>query len=88
MIEVGDEHAVDLHDVNREALEIAERRVAGPEVVEREHHADLLQVVERDEGAVAVAEEHALGHLEGDDAGIGVRLVEHGRDGRRESRAP
>ena len=83
-VEVGDEHPVDLHDVDREPLEIAERRVAGSEVVEREHHAELLELVERDERPFAVSEEHALGHLERDHVRIGVRVGEHRRDRRGE----
>ena len=34
-LQAADERAVDLEDVDREALQVAERRVAGAEVVER-----------------------------------------------------
>ena len=56
VIEIGDEDAVDLHHVDREPLQVAERRVAGSEVVECEHHADLLEIAEREERAEADAE--------------------------------
>src|SRR5690606_25122303 len=36
---VVDERLVDLEDVDREALQVAERRVARPEVVDRQPHA-------------------------------------------------
>ena len=38
-VDAGDERAVDLEHVEREALEVAERRVAGAEVVEHERSA-------------------------------------------------
>src|SRR4029450_7161039 len=38
-----DERAVDLDDVEREALEARQRRVAGAEVVDEDLHADLAQ---------------------------------------------
>ena len=43
--ELGDERAVDLQDVGRQALEVAERRVAGPEVVDRDADAHRAQRV-------------------------------------------
>ena len=42
--DAGDERAVDLQDVDREALEVAQRRVAGPEVVDREMDAERAQL--------------------------------------------
>ena len=39
--EAVDEAAVDLEDVDRELLRVAERRVAGAEVVDRELHAEV-----------------------------------------------
>src|SRR5439155_22528880 len=44
--EPADERAVDLDDVEREALEVSERGVAGPEVVERQPHTDVLEARE------------------------------------------
>ena len=41
--QVLDEAAVDLQFVEREALKIAERRIAGPEVVERHAYAERTQ---------------------------------------------
>ena len=40
-VEAVDEGAVDLQQVDREAPQVAERRVAGAEVVDRELHAEI-----------------------------------------------
>ena len=42
LAEGGDEAAVDLQHVEREAVQVGERRVAGAEVVEREADAERL----------------------------------------------
>ena len=42
-----DERAVDLQDLDRELLEVRERRVTGAEVVERETHAEAVELIER-----------------------------------------
>ena len=47
VVEARDERAVDLQLVDREAAEVVQRRVAGPEVVDREPDAEALQVDER-----------------------------------------
>ena len=57
-----DERLGDLQHVERERAQVAERRVAGPEVVEREAHAELVQLAQR--GAHPRVDEHALGDLE------------------------
>jgi hypothetical protein len=59
--EVRHEGPVDLDDVDGELVEVAERGVAGAEVVERDHGAEILQVVEHDQRPFAVAGENALG---------------------------
>ncbi len=58
------ERAVDLHLVDRQALEVAERRVAGAEVVDREHDAHLAQAAQDRARAHRVGDDHALGDLE------------------------
>src|SRR4051794_14972820 len=57
------ERAVDLDDVEREALEISERRVAGPEVVQRQAHADVLELAQRRADDLALLHEDRLGQL-------------------------
>ena len=42
-----DERLVDLQDVEREALQVAERRVAGAEIVDRQPHAQRLERLQR-----------------------------------------
>src|SRR6266540_3306306 len=63
-VDLGGEAAVDLHDVDRESLQIGERCVAGAEVVERELHASLLQDGKLLRSALAARDEHALCQLE------------------------
>src|SRR5690606_8072511 len=62
---VAHEALIDLDQVDLELLEVAQRRVAGPEIVERD--LDAAQVEQR-EGAMdvlgAAPEEHGLGDLD------------------------
>ena len=62
--EVVDERLRDLEDVDREVAQVAERRVARPEVVEREPHAQVAQGVQLLDRAFGVAHRAALGDLE------------------------
>src|SRR6266545_6776696 len=75
-VDLGRKAAVDLHDVDREPLQIGERRVAGTEVVERELHASLLQDSKLLLGALAARDEHALGQLERQQATRQVRALQ------------
>ena len=75
------EALVDLDLVERRLLQIAERRVAGAEVVERQPHAERLQLGEGFVGGVAVGEEHALGDFKLQPLGAELVLAEHGGDG-------
>ena len=60
----ADEALVDLDLVERRLLQIAERGIAGAEIVEREADADRLQLGEHVVGRFAFDQEHALGDLE------------------------
>ena len=60
----ADEALVDLDLVEGRLLQIAERAVAGPEVVERKPDAELLQLGESLVGRIALGEEDAFGDLE------------------------
>ena len=59
-----DERLVDLQVVDREVAQVAHRRIAGSEVVDRQAHAHLTQVVERRAGRTGGRHERALGDLE------------------------
>ena len=59
-----DERLVDLEDVDREAADVVQRRVAGAEVVDRELDAELLQLAEPCDRQVHVLHHHALGDLD------------------------
>ena len=73
--EAGDEAAVDLDRLDREALEVGQRRVAGAEVVDGEVQAEAAQVAQRDRRRLDVGQQGGLGDLQpqrvGGDAGLG-----------------
>ena len=64
-----DEAAVDLDLVEREAAQIAQRRISGAEIVQRDAHADVAQVLQQGERRVVVADQHGFGDLELQPAG-------------------
>src|SRR5688500_8349790 len=53
--DVAHEAPVDLQAVDRKALEIAKRRIAGAEVVDGDDRADCLEVGQRDHHAMGTA---------------------------------
>src|SRR6476620_1833965 len=63
-VDLCSEPPVDLHDVDRQALEVGERCVPGAEVVERQLDASVLESGELQLHAVAGGDENALGELE------------------------
>ena len=85
MPERVDEGAVDLERVEREAVEVGERRVAGAEVVEDQLHPHLAERLEGRLGAGRFLDQDALGYLQaqvdgvepgaGEDVGDRVREV-------------
>ena len=64
------EAAVDLQEVDREVLEIAERRQAGAEVIERELAAELLQRLDEAVRLREARDRRGLRDLEADLRGI------------------
>jgi hypothetical protein len=76
-LQACDELAVELELVERQAGEVRERRVARAEVVEREADAQVLELAQRLQGALAAAEQRALRDLERQrarlEAGLGDR---------------
>ena len=64
--ETAGEGAVELDAVERQLLEVAERGVAGAEVVERDPHAEAAQGVDVADGGVAARQEGGLGDLDVD----------------------
>src|SRR3954463_6138578 len=61
--EIMDEAAVDLQFVEREALQITERGIAGAEIVERDADAERAQRVEQPERRISAVEENRFGDL-------------------------
>ena len=62
--QVADERAVNLQTVDREALEIGERRIAGAEVVDGNTHTGVAQRLQHLDRAFGVAHHHAFGDLQ------------------------
>ena len=62
--DVGDERAVDLQRVQREALQIVQRAVTGAEVIDRERKPEFLQRQQRAPPRFGVLHEHPFGELE------------------------
>src|SRR5436190_13915214 len=62
--EVAAERAVDLEDVDRQLTQASERGVADAEVVERQAHAERLELVQAGRGGERVGCEQGLGDLE------------------------
>jgi hypothetical protein len=58
------EGLVDLDLVEGRRAQIAERRIARAEIVERQAHADGLELLEHLVGALVVVEEHAFGDFQ------------------------
>jgi DNA-binding transcriptional LysR family regulator len=84
--QLADELDVDLQEVDRQALEVGEPAVAGPEVVERDPAAEVAHRVQEALGDRLVAQERGLGDLEDDERRVGPRLGELALDERAELR--
>ena len=69
-----EERPGDLDRVDREAPQIAERGIAGAEVVNRQQHTQGLQFAELGVGGVGVRHQDALGHLDHDRRRVEPRL--------------
>src|ERR1051326_3740806 len=82
--DAGDEGAVDLHRVERESLQVVERRVAGTEVVNRDRNADLTKRAEHLDAQLRVLHRGALRDLELQDARIDARVGDRAADEVRE----
>src|SRR3954468_5044420 len=76
----GHERPVDLQHVDGIAAEVAQRGVAGPEVVDGQAHPELLQGQAAVGRLLDVVHEHALGDLEAQAVRGHAGLVEHGPD--------
>ena len=64
LVGVLDELARDLEGVHRELAQVAEREVAGPEVIDDDADAEPAQGVERRDGRRRRPEQGGLGDLE------------------------
>ena len=58
--EIVDERAVDLDLVEGKAAQVAERRVARAEIVHRDLHAHLRELVQRGKGRKRVLQQDAI----------------------------
>ena len=73
---VGHEAAVDLQLAHRQVAQVAERRVAGAEVVDRQPDAVLVEPVDGGAGAGCVDEQRRLGDLQRQQRRVDVVAVE------------
>jgi hypothetical protein len=62
--EIAHERLVDLQGVDRKALQIAQARIPGPEVIERELHAHALEGLKHGHGGLRILHQEAFGQLE------------------------
>ncbi len=64
-----DERTVDLEDIERQALQIGQRGITSPEVVDRQLNAELPELPERFDGEFDVTHDDAFGDLQLEPAG-------------------
>ena len=88
----GDEAAVEVQFADGEAAEIGERGEAGAEVVDRDDEAEIVELLDRELGALEVGDRGGLGHLEDECAGTQPvlrrsRSTRSGKSGSRRSEA-
>src|SRR5262245_65563101 len=76
-----DKGPVDLDLVEREAAQVAERGIAGAEIVHRYAYTELLELMQDRQRALAVLHEDALGDLELEAIGRETRGRESTCDG-------
>ena len=60
-------------------MQIAERRIAGAEIVERDVDAELAKLVECDQRGIVVGDQHGFGDLELEPARVEAGFGERGR---------
>src|SRR6266581_6948128 len=80
MRQVAHETPVHLQVVDRKELEVAERRIAGAEVVDGEVHAHRAQIAHELHRLVRIPHHHAFGDFELEDAGFGPGGLEDFRE--------
>src|SRR5947208_7056667 len=62
--QILDEAAIDLELVEREALQVAERRITRAEIVQRDAHAERAQRVKQAKRGLAALEKDGFGDLD------------------------
>jgi hypothetical protein len=70
------EGLVHLQHIDRQLPQVAEGRVSGAEVVDRQPHADVLQFPQVVVHPLVAAQQHALGQFEHERPGFQTRLAE------------
>jgi len=80
-LEFFDEGAVELQDVNGKALEVAQRRVTGAKIVDRDFDSQGAELLHFAGGLTHIANHHAFGQLEFEELRFEAALLEYGGDG-------
>src|SRR5439155_10207868 len=84
-VSLAHERAVDLKAIDRQPREIAQARIARPEIVHGDLHAQLFQSIEDGDRPVAALDQHAFGELELEISRLELRCAQGALDGPRET---
>ena len=76
-IQAGDEAAIDLQCLDREAVQVGQRGEAGAEIVQQRQHAAAAQGVEHAQRARRIVEQRDFGDLDAQPVRIGAGVVDH-----------
>src|SRR6185369_441002 len=77
---LDDERPVDLQAVDRKSREVAQARVAGAEIVDRDLYPEALEALQYRNRFLPILDEHALGQLELERAGLDSGGLQRLRD--------
>ena len=75
------ERLVDLHRVERQLPHVANRRVAGAEVVDGQAHAEVTHPAQLPAHVLHILDEGGLGDLEAELSGVRTGRLQHPGDG-------
>src|SRR6185369_12542120 len=80
LVHIGDERAVDLERIQREAAQVRHTRKPDAEVVQRKAHADFLQLAQRHQREIRMLHDGRLGNLQLEQLWRQFRFLEQASD--------